>query len=92
MLFCHAIVMVRNSYIYINCYISIILMILGWRHLNFACINNYDWLSPGQMVDKLREHLNTYLPQLGKKKIEMLVVNYMAKLVCVCSHISQENP
>lgn len=33
------------------------------------------------MVDKLRDHLNKYLPQLGKKKIEMLVVNYMAKQV-----------
>ncbi|TSK13560.1 Gamma-secretase-activating protein [Bagarius yarrelli] len=34
----------------------------------------------GLIVDKLREHLNKNLPQLGKKKIETLVVNYMAKL------------
>jgi hypothetical protein len=35
------------------------------------------------MVDKLREHLNRHLPRLGKKKIDVLVVNYVAKLVCV---------
>ncbi|XP_060770256.1 gamma-secretase-activating protein [Neoarius graeffei] len=35
----------------------------------------------GLMVDKLREHLNKYLPQLGKKKIDMLVVNYVANLL-----------
>lgn len=42
-----------------------------------------------QTVDKLREHLNRHLPRLGKKKIDSLVVNYVAKLVgtrraCVC--------
>ena len=34
-----------------------------------------------QMVDKLREHLNRHLPRLGKKRIDSLVVNYVAKLV-----------
>lgn len=37
------------------------------------------------MVDKLREHLNRHLSRLGKKKIDLLVVNYAAKLVCVCA-------
>lgn len=36
-----------------------------------------------QTVDKLREHLNKHLPRLGKKKIDSLVVNYVAKLVGV---------
>lgn len=36
------------------------------------------------MVDKLREHLNRHLPRLGKKKIDLLVVNYAAKLVDIC--------
>ncbi|XP_062339620.1 gamma-secretase-activating protein [Osmerus eperlanus] len=35
----------------------------------------------GQMVDKLREHLNRHLPRLGKKRIDLLVVNYVAKLL-----------
>lgn len=34
-----------------------------------------------QTVDKLREHLNRLLPRMGKKKIDSLVVNYVAKLV-----------
>ena len=34
-----------------------------------------------QTVDKLREHFNRHLPRLGKKKIDSLVVNYVAKLV-----------
>lgn len=52
-----------------------------------------------QTVDKLREHLNRYLPQLGKKKIDALVVNYVAKLVdalcmflvyaCVCECVCE---
>ncbi|KAK2834675.1 hypothetical protein Q7C36_015376 [Tachysurus vachellii] len=41
----------------------------------------------GLMVDKLRDHLNKYLPQLGKKKTEMLVVNYMAKLLELLRHM-----
>ncbi|KAK3558262.1 hypothetical protein QTP86_013938 [Hemibagrus guttatus] len=41
----------------------------------------------GLMVDKLRDHLNKYLPQLGKKKIEMLVVNYMAKQLELLAHM-----
>ena len=35
------------------------------------------------MVDKLREHLTRLLPGLGKKRIDSLVVNYVAKLVSV---------
>ncbi|KAM4569214.1 gamma-secretase-activating protein [Odontesthes bonariensis] len=35
----------------------------------------------GLTVDKLREHLNRHLPRLGKKKIDSLVVNYVAKLL-----------
>nr|XP_046235160.1 gamma-secretase-activating protein isoform X2 [Scatophagus argus] len=35
----------------------------------------------GLTVDKLREHLNRHLPRLGKKKIDSLVVSYVAKLV-----------
>lgn len=34
-----------------------------------------------QTVDKLREHLNRLLPRMGKKKVDSLVVNYVAKLV-----------
>ncbi|KAG7324197.1 hypothetical protein KOW79_012213 [Hemibagrus wyckioides] len=41
----------------------------------------------GLMVDKLRDHLNKYLPQLGKKKIEMLVVNYMSKQLELLRHM-----
>ncbi|XP_058628701.1 gamma-secretase-activating protein isoform X2 [Onychostoma macrolepis] len=39
----------------------------------------------GLMVDKLREHLNRHLSRLGKKKIDLLVVNYAAKLNTVIS-------
>lgn len=55
--------------------------------MKFTCINHHDWVSLVQMVEKLREHLNKHLPQLGKKKIETLVVNYTAKLVCVPSRL-----
>ncbi|XP_043964557.1 gamma-secretase-activating protein isoform X1 [Gambusia affinis] len=41
----------------------------------------------GLTVDKLREHLNRYLPQLGKKKIDSLVVNYVAKLLELIRHM-----
>lgn len=58
-------------------------MVQGWRCVNVTLINPNDCVSLGQMVEKLREHLNKYLPQLGKKKSEALVVNYVAKMVCV---------
>ncbi|XP_077400532.1 gamma-secretase-activating protein isoform X2 [Vanacampus margaritifer] len=35
----------------------------------------------GLTVEKLREHLNTHLPRLGKKKIDTLVIKYVAKLL-----------
>ncbi|XP_023808254.1 gamma-secretase-activating protein isoform X2 [Oryzias latipes] len=35
----------------------------------------------GLTVDKLREHINRHLPRLGKKKIDSLVINYVAKLL-----------
>ncbi|XP_064199504.1 gamma-secretase-activating protein isoform X1 [Anguilla rostrata] len=41
----------------------------------------------GLMVDKLREHLNRHLPRLGKKKIDVLVVNYVAKLLELLRHM-----
>ncbi|KAL2102444.1 hypothetical protein ACEWY4_001612 [Coilia grayii] len=41
----------------------------------------------GLMVDKLREHLSRHLPQLGKKRIDALVVNYVAKLLELVHHI-----
>uniref|UniRef100_A0A3B1JA46 Gamma-secretase activating protein n=1 Tax=Astyanax mexicanus TaxID=7994 RepID=A0A3B1JA46_ASTMX len=41
----------------------------------------------GLMVDKLREHLNKHLPRLGKKKIDTLVVNYVAKLLELVRHM-----
>ncbi|XP_078138178.1 gamma-secretase-activating protein isoform X1 [Centroberyx gerrardi] len=41
----------------------------------------------GLMVDKLREHLNRHLPRLGKKKIDSLVVNYVAKLLELIRHM-----
>ncbi|KAG7455825.1 hypothetical protein MATL_G00245190 [Megalops atlanticus] len=41
----------------------------------------------GLMVDKLREHLNRHLPRLGKKKIDILVVNYVAKLLELVRHM-----
>ncbi|XP_063073819.1 gamma-secretase-activating protein-like, partial [Engraulis encrasicolus] len=41
----------------------------------------------GQMVDKLREHLTRHLQQLGKKRIDALVLNYVAKLLEVVHHI-----
>ncbi|KAM4523511.1 gamma-secretase-activating protein isoform 1-T1 [Fundulus diaphanus] len=41
----------------------------------------------GLTVDKLREHLNRHVPQLGKKKIDSLVVNYIAKLLELIRHM-----
>ncbi|XP_059367266.1 gamma-secretase-activating protein [Carassius carassius] len=41
----------------------------------------------GLMVDKLREHLNRHLSGLGKKKIDLLVVNYAAKLLELVWHV-----
>uniref|UniRef100_A0A3Q3FXM6 Gamma-secretase activating protein n=1 Tax=Kryptolebias marmoratus TaxID=37003 RepID=A0A3Q3FXM6_KRYMA len=41
----------------------------------------------GLTVDKLREHLNKHLPRLGKKKIDSLVVNYVAKLLELIRHM-----
>ncbi|KAF4114580.1 gamma-secretase-activating protein isoform X1 [Onychostoma macrolepis] len=41
----------------------------------------------GLMVDKLREHLNRHLSRLGKKKIDLLVVNYAAKLLELVWHL-----
>ncbi|KAI5614930.1 gamma-secretase-activating protein isoform X2 [Silurus asotus] len=41
----------------------------------------------GLTVEKLREHLNKFLPQLGKKKVETLVVNYTAKLLELLRHM-----
>ncbi|XP_022605274.1 gamma-secretase-activating protein isoform X2 [Seriola dumerili] len=41
----------------------------------------------GLTVDKLREHLNRHLPRLGKKKIDSLVVCYVAKLLELIRHL-----
>ncbi|CAN9508234.1 unnamed protein product [Ophioblennius macclurei] len=41
----------------------------------------------GLTVDRLREHLNRHLPRLGKKKIDSLVVNYVAKLLELIRHM-----
>ncbi|XP_054480207.1 gamma-secretase-activating protein [Anoplopoma fimbria] len=41
----------------------------------------------GLTVDKLREHLNIHLPRMGKKKIDSLVVNYVAKLLELIRHL-----
>ncbi|XP_068587479.1 gamma-secretase-activating protein isoform X1 [Cebidichthys violaceus] len=41
----------------------------------------------GLTVDKLREHLNRHLPRMGKKKIDSLVVNYVAKLLELIRHM-----
>uniref|UniRef100_A0A1A7XJ78 Pigeon homolog n=1 Tax=Iconisemion striatum TaxID=60296 RepID=A0A1A7XJ78_9TELE len=41
----------------------------------------------GLTVDKLREHLNRHLPRLGKKKIDLLVVKYVAKLLELIRHM-----
>ncbi|XP_035003688.1 gamma-secretase-activating protein isoform X2 [Hippoglossus stenolepis] len=41
----------------------------------------------GLTVDKLREHLNRHLPRLGKKKIDSLVVCYVAKLLELVRHM-----
>ncbi|CAL8329818.1 unnamed protein product, partial [Boreogadus saida] len=41
----------------------------------------------GLMVDKLREHLTRLLPGLGKKRIDSLVVNYVAKLLELIRHM-----
>lgn len=41
----------------------------------------------GLTVDKLREHLNRHLPRLGKKKIDSLVVDYVAKLLELVRHM-----
>ncbi|XP_028252398.1 gamma-secretase-activating protein [Parambassis ranga] len=41
----------------------------------------------GLTVDKLRDHLNRHLPRLGKKKIDSLVVNFVAKLLELIRHM-----
>ncbi|XP_044199242.1 gamma-secretase-activating protein isoform X2 [Thunnus albacares] len=41
----------------------------------------------GLTVDKLREHLNRHVPRLGKKKIDSLVVSYVAKLLELIRHM-----
>ncbi|KAF7229102.1 gamma-secretase-activating protein isoform X1 [Nothobranchius furzeri] len=41
----------------------------------------------GLTVDKLREHLNRHLPRLGKKKTDLLVVKYVAKLLELIRHM-----
>ncbi|XP_037098454.1 gamma-secretase-activating protein isoform X2 [Syngnathus acus] len=41
----------------------------------------------GLTVEKLRGHLNTHLPRLGKKKIDSLVINYVAKLLELIRHM-----
>ncbi|XP_026182155.1 gamma-secretase-activating protein isoform X2 [Mastacembelus armatus] len=41
----------------------------------------------GLTVDKLREHLNRHLPRLGKKRIDLLVVSYVAKLMELIRHM-----
>lgn len=41
----------------------------------------------GLMVDKLREHLTRHLRCLGKKRIDSLVVNYVAKLLELIRHM-----
>ncbi|KAM9334889.1 gamma-secretase-activating protein [Symphorus nematophorus] len=41
----------------------------------------------GLTVDKIREHINRHLPRLGKKKIDSLVVNYVAKLLELIRHM-----
>lgn len=41
----------------------------------------------GLTVDKLRDHLNRHLPRLGKKKIDSLVVSYVAKLLELIRHM-----
>ncbi|KAK0131349.1 hypothetical protein N1851_033960 [Merluccius polli] len=45
-----------------------------------------------RMVDKLREHLTRHLPRLGKKRIDSLVVNYVAKLVGMLRLSSPSSP
>ncbi|KAM3858981.1 gamma-secretase-activating protein-like [Diretmus argenteus] len=41
----------------------------------------------GLTVEKLRDHLNRHLPRLGKKKIDSLVVDYVAKLLELIRHM-----
>ncbi|KAK7913611.1 hypothetical protein WMY93_013822 [Mugilogobius chulae] len=41
----------------------------------------------GMTVDKLREHLTRHLPRLGKKKIDSLVIKYVAKLLELIRHM-----
>ncbi|XP_072311000.1 gamma-secretase-activating protein [Eucyclogobius newberryi] len=41
----------------------------------------------GLTVDRLREHLSRHLPRLGKKKIDLLVVNYVTKLLELIRHM-----
>ncbi|XP_070710216.1 gamma-secretase-activating protein [Pempheris klunzingeri] len=41
----------------------------------------------GLTADKLREHLNRHLLRLGKKKIDLLVLNYVAKLLELVRHM-----
>lgn len=45
----------------------------------------------GLTVDKLREHLNRHLPRMGKKKIDSLVINYVAKLLELIRHMLESS-
>ncbi|XP_051912085.1 gamma-secretase-activating protein isoform X2 [Hippocampus zosterae] len=41
----------------------------------------------GLTAEMLREHLNRHLPRLGKKKIDSLVIDYIAKLLELIRHM-----
>ncbi|XP_039616966.1 gamma-secretase-activating protein isoform X2 [Polypterus senegalus] len=41
----------------------------------------------GLIVDKLRDHLNRHFSRLGKKKIDMLALNYVAELLALIKQI-----
>ncbi|XP_061922565.1 gamma-secretase-activating protein isoform X1 [Entelurus aequoreus] len=64
----------------------------NWRHDGklvplFQEEDHHQRVLIGLTVEKLREHLNTHLPRLGKKKIDVLVVNYVAKLLELIRHM-----
>ncbi|XP_061662740.1 gamma-secretase-activating protein isoform X2 [Syngnathoides biaculeatus] len=71
---------------------KVLSMVDTWRHDKklvplFQEEDQPQKLLIGLTVEKLREHLNTHLPRLGKRKIDSLVINYVAKLLELIRHM-----
>ncbi|XP_057712255.1 gamma-secretase-activating protein isoform X1 [Corythoichthys intestinalis] len=70
-----------------------VLTLVDTRHLDRKLVplfqeeDNQQGLFIGLTVEKLREHLDIHLPRLSKKKIDSLVINYVAKQLDLIRHM-----